>query len=360
MKILALQLKRIGDLVLTTPALRSLRLCVPDAHIALGVAEGNASLLPAIEGFDTAIVFGSGRGFAPWQQVIAGGWDVCLDFTGTDRSALATALSRAGRRVTFAWVEKAKLRALAYREFVESAVRERHTADHYLDLVRPFRSFLKTANPPPIGPATSRAVEDLREFASPEPWSLPDLKLSNSAREQALALLRKVGVAGDFVLIHPGTARVDKYWCAERWAAVIDYLQGECGLPCVLSGGSDPFELAHVAAIESGAKQAPTNLAGQTDLLGLAALAAQARVVVSCDTGLVHLASAFQTPQVVLYGPVNPFHWRPQYGRAVVLSAAHPDAPLTEFDPRMKGAAMERISTALVIRATDIALAASP
>ena len=39
--------------------------------------------------------FGRGRGFAPWQQVLTGGWDVCLDFTGNDRSALATVLSRA-------------------------------------------------------------------------------------------------------------------------------------------------------------------------------------------------------------------------------------------------------------------------
>ena len=93
-------------------------------------------------------------------------------------------------------------------------------------------------------------------------------------------------------------------------------------------------------------------------MLGLAALAEQARIVVSCDTGVVHLASAFRTPQVVLYGPVNPFHWRPQHERAVVLSAAQPDAPLTQFDPRMKGAAMECISTAAVIRATKALLAA--
>ena len=335
MKILALQLKRIGDLVLTTPALRALRHSLPGAHIGLGVAEGNVSLLPAIAWIDTAIVFGRGRGFAPWQQVIAGGWDVCLDFTGTDRSALATALSRAGRRVTFAWVKKAKLRSLAYREFVESPVRERHTAAHYLDLVRSLGCDLQSAN-------------------------FPSLALPQTTREQSLALLREAGVAGGFALIHPGTARDDKYWSAQRWAEVIGHLQTERGLTCVLSGGSDPAEQAHIAAIQSATKGGCVSLAGRTDLPGLAALAAQARVVVSCDTGVVHLASAFETPQVVLYGPINPFHWRPQHERAVVLSAAQPDAPLTEFDPRMKGAPMERISTALVIRATDIALAASP
>ena len=79
----------------------------------------------------------------------------------------------------------------------------------------------------------------------------------------------------------------------------------------------------------------------------------------SCDTGVVHLAAAFRTPQIALFGPTNPFHWRPRHERALVLSAAQPEAPLTDFQPRMKGAPMERISTEAVIRAID-ALLASP
>ncbi|HYR58195.1 MAG TPA: hypothetical protein VEO95_06185, partial [Chthoniobacteraceae bacterium] len=135
MKILALQLKRIGDLVLTTPALRALRAAWPGAHIALGVSEGCAPLLEAIATIDSAIVFGRGRGWAPWQQVLTGGWDVCVDFTGTDRSALASWLSRSQDRWTFEWLRRRnRVRALAYRRFVESSVRERHTADHYVDL----------------------------------------------------------------------------------------------------------------------------------------------------------------------------------------------------------------------------------
>ena len=99
------------------------------------------------------------------------------------------------------------------------------------------------------------------------------------------------------------------------------------------------------------------NLAGRIDLLTFAAVLAQARLCVSCDTGAVHLAASFQTPQIALFGPTNPFHWRPRHDLALVLSAAQPDAPFTAFDPRMKGAAMERISTAAVIRAIDSLLA---
>ena len=66
---------------------------------------------------------------------------------------------------------------------------------------------------------------------------------------------------------------------------------------------------------------------------------------------VVQWPAAFRTPQVALFGPTNPFHWRPRHERAVVLSAAQPDAPLTIFTPRMKGVPMERISTELVIGA---------
>jgi ADP-heptose:LPS heptosyltransferase len=124
----------------------------------------------------------------------------------------------------------------------------------------------------------------------------------------------------------------------------------------VLTGGSDPFEQAHLRAIEQLAPAGLLNVAGTGSLLVLAALARDARLVVSCDTAIVHLAAAFATPQVALFGPTNPFHWRPRHARAVVLSAAQPGGPLTTFEPRAKGAPMDLISTEVVVRATDALL----
>ncbi len=371
MRILALQLKRIGDLVLTTPALRALRAAWPEAHLALAVAPGCAALLGAIPAINTGVVLGKGRGFRPWQQVLTGPWDVCLDFTGTDRSALAVALSRAEERVTFEWVKKSKLRAVAFNRFVASPVRERHTVDHYLDL----------------------AAAVARVESAP----LPELRVPESARAEAEKILRAHGVTGPFAVLHPGTARPEKYWLPERWAEVAQHLRAAHGLACVITGGSDADELAHLAGILSKDALAPrsetrlipdftddtdfqnpqsvpsvksvvpadlsrtgvgiVNLAGRIDLLTFAAVLAQARLCVSCDTGAVHLAAAARIPQLALFGPTNPFHWRPRHERALVLSAAQPDAPLPAFNPRMKGAAMERISTAAVIRAIDSLLA---
>jgi len=327
MRILALQLKRIGDLVLTTPALRALRAAWPEAHLALGVMDGTAPLLGAIPTVQSGIVFGRGRGWRPWQQVLTGGWDLCLDFTGNDRSALATALSRARRRVTFESVRRRRLRALAYNEWSPSKVREVHTSRHYLDLAAQV--------------VPDRAVADDLQ---------PELVMPPNWRGEAVA-------EGDYALLHPGTARPEKYWLAERWGEVAAYLRDTCGLKTIFTSGPDTFERAHVQSIPGADLPGKSEIRQPKNLIELAGLVAGARLVISCDTAVVHLAAAFRIPQIALFGPTNPFHWRPMHDRAVVLSAAQPEAPLTQFEPRMKEAAMEHISTALVIRATNSLLA---
>ncbi len=314
MRILALQLKRIGDLVLTTPALAALK-SLPDANVTLGVHASTAGLLPAIPNCDSAIVFG--RGWTPWQQVLTGRFDVVLDFTGTDRSALATFASRAPRRVTFEWVRRKRLRALAHNEFVASSVRERHTADHYLDLVGG-------------SGASPLLIAEPRSGGAPLP---------------------------PYAVLHPGTARAEKNWLAERWADVARHLVEKHGLKIVITTGPDPAERAHAEVINSQLPIPNSQPQSPPDLCAFAALLRDAAVVVSCDTAAVHLAAAFQRPQIALFGPTNPFHWRPRHERAVVISAAQPDAPMTAFDPRMKGAPMDRISTAVVCRAIDQLLA---
>jgi ADP-heptose:LPS heptosyltransferase len=343
MRILALQLKRIGDLILTTPALSLLQAARPDVEITLAVHAGAAPLLPAIPGIAAGIVFGPKRGWTPWQQTLTGPWEAVLDFTGTDRSAFATAFSHSPHRIAFEWVRKGKIRALAYNEFVDSAVREFHTVDHYAQLLRP------------LGVEPPAALE-------------PRLVVPAASKAQAARLLAESGVDGRFAIVHPGAARAEKFWDAGRWARVIRHLRSVAGVDCVLTGGADASEAAHLeevrAAVRRGGERgAPdgrlgrfVNLAGAMDLLALAAVVEKAQLVVSCDTAIVHLAAAFQRPQVALFGPTNPFHWRPRHARAVVLSAARPEAPLTEFDPRLKGAPMDRLSTEVVIRATDFLL----
>jgi len=154
-----------------------------------------------------------------------------------------------------------------------------------------------------------------------------------------------------FILVHPGTARPEKYWPAERWAEVIRWCEADLQIPCVLSGSEDGHEQNHLAAIlKSSPGLEARDLSGRLDLLTLAALAKAATLVLTVDSAPMHLAGAFGTPQVALFGPTNPFHWRPRHDRAIVLQSHGPAGP-PEFRPQHPGGPMTELSTQAVIDA---------
>jgi len=305
MRILILQLKRIGDAILTTPLLSALRERLPDAHLTLALDRATAALAPAL-GADHILI----RSQNFWLALATSRFDVVLDLTGTDRSALVTVLSRAPRRITWARFAKKPFRRLIYNEFVESSVRDRHTADHHTDLLR----------------ALGIAVENV-------PLAL---RLPATARDEAATALTAAGIVGDYAVIHPGTARPEKYWLPERWAEIIAHLQRDLGLAVVLTGSNDPAERTHLEAINSQLSTltpqlSPAILAGKLTLLGTAAVLERARLLCAVDSAPVHLADALGTPVIALFGPTNPHHWRPRRTTAYVVTSVAGKAPMSEI-----------------------------
>lgn len=111
------------------------------------------------------------------------------------------------------------------------------------------------------------------------------------------------------VVLHPGAASGSRRWPIDRWAEV-GRVVSATGRPVVVSGGSEEAALA--AEVVRRAGLAPeSSLAGRTGLLELAALVAGAHRVVSGDTGVAHLATAYRTPSVLLFGPTPPSLWGP-------------------------------------------------
>lgn len=300
MRILVLQLKRLGDVVLTTPLITAIRERLPHAHITLAL-DASARPLGKLIGADSLIFFERGRlGF--WKSILAEDWDIVLDVTGNDRSALASALSRADRRISWKRFARKPLRRLCYNDFVDSPVRDRHTADHHTDLLRPL----------------GIEVEGVPSL----------LTIPSEDAAAAVETLRAAGISSPFIIVHPGTARPEKYWLPERWADVIHRLPA----PVVITGGNDSAERAHIDAIrEAGA--AFLDLAGRLPLAVTAALIARARLVCAVDSLPVHLADATATPVVALFGPTNPFHWRPRRSHARVITASGVE-PITPTHPK--------------------------
>jgi ADP-heptose:LPS heptosyltransferase len=329
-KILLLQLKRIGDLILTTPSIRCLRDAFPRAHLALVADASCASLLDSIAVDERWIYHkGSGlKGMVGWglnawlkHRLLPFQPDWTLDFTGTDRAAYLSALSRSKRRVTFERFRKRTLRKLIFTDFVRSSVIERHTADHYTDLLRPL--------------GIERDDVPL------------DVHLTEEACSSARVLLASGRVRASYAVIHAGTARPEKYWSTKRWAEVISFLHAERGLTSILTGSHDPVEQQHLSEIKSHLRSPCLDLSGKTNLSSVAAIIKNAGVFCGVDSAAMHLSDAMKTPCVALFGPTNPFHWRPRHTRSVVLRAGtHPP-----FEPRQSGGRMLEISSASVINA---------
>lgn len=317
MQILILQLKRLGDVVLTTPLVAALREHFPDSRITLALDPSAGQLAPLLDA--DQILFARRGGF--WKSIAFSKFEVVFDVTGNDRAALASFLSRAGKRITWQRFAKKPLRHLAYTTFVESSVKTRHTVDHHTDLLRA------------LGIETD---------------SVPGrIRIPPAADAAASLALEKAGIRTTFAIVHPGTARPEKYWLPERWGKVIERLP----MPVIVTGGNDPAERAHIEAIRRSTDSAFVDFAGKLDLPVTAALLARARIVCAVDSLPVHLADAAGTPIVALFGPTNPFHWSPRRSTARIVTAsgaepilpAHPKGPMSDIQERAVIKAIESL-----------------
>lgn len=320
-RILLLQLKRIGDCILTAPAAAALRAQHPDAEIVMIAPQSVADLAACFTGVDRVLAYRPGSfNASAWASVLVGEWDACYDFTGTDRSALMSSLSRARQRHGYAKFAKG-IRARAYTHLCEASVRELHTVDFHLALVG--------ANAEHA--AASGEVMKVRALSADD-------------------------VAGPFAIVHIGTAREEKFWPAERWAEVIEtFTSQHPQIEVLLTGTNAGIERPHLDKLRGLVKAKVIDLTGELSLVQLAMLIARSELAIGVDSMAMHLAAMFQRPQVVLFGPTNPFHWRPRHARAVILAAGY-EGPVQTFDPRAKGAPMELISTRMVLDAIDRAL----
>ncbi|HEX3816777.1 MAG TPA: glycosyltransferase family 9 protein [Chthoniobacterales bacterium] len=322
MNVLLIQLKRIGDLILTVPAIAAVRHAYPAARITLVVAHGSRELLPAIPGIDRGLVArGNAADVGQWLALLCARFDYCLDFSRTDRSAFLSWISGARERFTYDSVRREPIRQLCYSGFIPSRVREVHTIDHHLALLAPL--------------GVHEALPEIH------------LVLPESAKRKAAEIIATHGLEEGFVILHPGSARAEKFWVSRRWAELADTLSAKTRV--VITGSESTMERIHIAELKSFLRQPAVDLLGQLDLLTLCALLERARLLVTIDSAPMHLAAALGTPQVALFGPTNPFHWRPRSTPAVILQGnvgTHRD-----FQPRHSPALMNEISTKQVIDA---------
>ena len=290
-RILVVRFSSLGDLVLMTPLLRSIRERHPKAHVTLVTRKEYGSLFAQNPRVNEVVTWDGKEPLADLIAILrATEWTHRLDLHGSLRSRWIR--FRVGGR----WGSYPKLRrartALIKRK--KDIYRDRrHVAQRYFD---------------------AAGGLDLTPDHKPA-----EIFIHNDALRAADQFLQDAGLGRDrtLVAVVPGAAHATKRWPEQYWHQLVATLVS-MQRDVVVLGGRQEEGIGRRLAETGGACAA--SAAGLFDLQGTAALLRRSRGVVVGDTGLMHMATAVGTPAVVLLGPtVTQFGFAPYHARATIL-----------------------------------------
>jgi len=288
-RILIVRMSALGDIVHALPVLASLRDAFPQVEIDWLVEASYAGLLDLVDGLSHRVVVRPGYRRAI-RFMRSRKYDAALDLQGLIKSAVAARLSGARRVIGF---ERTALREPLASALYNGAARVppgAHVVQKNLSVL------------PLVGADSGEVRFPFRTIPS---------RVADQVRATA---------PDGFVLINPGAAWPNKRWNPARFGALARQIRDRHSLmPVVLWGPEDDGLAGDVVATSDGrATRAP-----RTSLADVLALCRSARLMVSGDTGPLHLAAAMGTPLVGIYGPTWPDRNGPWDPADEVVSRAH-------------------------------------
>ena len=285
-RVLVVRLRSIGDTVLATPSLISLKRFLPDARVDVLLEDWVAPLLNGFHSADEIVIPGDGTlsRIKTIREIRRRKYDVAFNLHGGTTATMFTFLSGAPHRVGYRTYQYSFL----YNHLLDSAAdfwhrKNTHAAENQLALL----GFVGVP------------VED-------RPRS--ELPLNEASRNSVAEKLGKLGLGGrPYALIHPFAAYKTKEWAIEKFARTAELLSSK-GLTAIAVGAPNQGEM--LRGLQSAAR-VPVHTFTQMTIPELTALAADARIFVGNDSGVAHIAAAVKTPGVVVFGSSNRDHWGP-------------------------------------------------
>ncbi|MBF6299460.1 glycosyltransferase family 9 protein [Nocardia amamiensis] len=260
--ILVLRALGLGDLLTSVPALRGLKNAYPDERVVLAAPEALRALVDLIDAVDELLPT-AGLGALQWQEAPP---RLAVNLHGRGPESIRDLLAvRPETLLTHHHPAYPEVPGLDWRD-------EMHEVDRWCRLLE-----------------YGRIDADRTALLLPAP--------PQSAPES------------NVVVLHPGAAYPARRWPSERFARVARELSAN-GHRVVITGARGEMPLANAVAERAGLPPSAV-YAGRTDLTELAALVAEAALVVCGDTGVGHLATAFGTSSILLFGPTPPHRWGP-------------------------------------------------
>lgn len=297
-RILLIRPDHLGDVLLSTPAIRALRAARPSAELHALVGPWSADALEPCDALDRVLT---------------------LPFPGFSRAPNPNLRSP----YQLAWKTAQQLRQIRY----SAAIILR--PDHWWGALVAFLAgipirigyalpdverFLTQAVPPMREHAvlqSARLVERLVHHPIEPSSLLLAYTVSEEDRAWAQGYLQEAGLGDQeaLIVIHPGAGALVKQWDPARWAIAADRLARQARARIVITGVEAEIQLAR--AIEHQMTEPSLVMAGDTRIGTLAAVLERAALAVGPDSGPLHLAAAVGTPTVALFGPADPDEFRP-------------------------------------------------
>ena len=300
-KILFIQLSALGDTILAIPTIRAIRDTFPDAEVAMLASPTNLNYLSACPYIDRRIPFRQlGGGLISLLRRERFDWAIDLEHWPR-LSALLAYATGAPMRIGFS--TQGQYRHLLFTETVPH-VQGRHEVRNFLSLAAQLNC------------------------------SVQELGLEVWWRERERAWVREVLAAENIslekplIVLHPEAGRRGeprRRWPQGRYVALANALVAKYDAQIVLTGAPD--EVVVSEEIADRTKHRAVVLAGRTDVNQLAALFADATLVVSGNCGPMHLAAAVGTPVIGVHGPTNFAQWGPWSRHASIVRARLPCSP---------------------------------
>ncbi len=340
----------VGDAVMATPAIRLLRDALPEAKIDLLTREPVDAVLgglPTIDTVRTARPRTLGERMSLARSLREEHYDAALLLANGFGTAMSVYLAKIPRRVGYA----RDGRSLLLTDRLRAPVRRGSS------LLKP-KWALVSAVDYYLGAASALLDIDPPTQATDSALKL-ELALTDHDRAEGQRLMAAAGIepGAAFAILNPGGNNEAKRWPAERYAKLAEHLASRHGLAVLVNGSPAEQALTERIAKDSPARALPT-LGGS--ISGLKALVAQAKLMVTNDTGPRHVAAAFGTPVVTLFGPTDhrwttiPTEPMPSGGDSEIILLADPSLPADHMaNDHPDRCRIDRIELAAVIGACD-------
>ncbi|MFH1201876.1 MAG: lipopolysaccharide heptosyltransferase II [Candidatus Omnitrophota bacterium] len=301
LRILVIRTDRIGDILLSTPVIKNLRLAYPDAYIAMMCRSYTLDIVKYNPYLNEVIAYDQDNLHKGWFSSMKFAlmlgkkkFDLALILHPTNRAHILAFFAGIPRRVGF----DRKLPFLLTQKIKDTKFEgEKHEMEYALDVLRAIGIEPKDKTP---FMQISKADDD---------WAIEFLKKNNVRDEELL------------VAINPGASCPSRRWPVERFAEVADAIIKEYNAKVlVISGpeevglGEKVIRLMHYPAIDAS---------GKTTVAQLAALLKHCKLIICTDTGPMHIAATFGASVIVMFGRnqrgLSPLRWGPLAKNSTIL-----------------------------------------